>query len=108
MKSRLIGKDTNAGKDGVQKERKVSDDEMAEWHYQCNGHEFGQTSGNGKGLGGLACCSPWGRKESDMTGQLNSNDNNSDTENPGQGLSHTFSSAWAVNGFQTLDPSISA
>ena len=58
VKSRLFGKDTNAGKDGVQKERKVSDDEMAEWHYQCNGHEFGQTSGNGKGLGGLACCSP--------------------------------------------------
>ena len=54
VKSQLIGKDTNAGKDWGQKERKVSDDEMMEWHHWCNGHELGQTSGNGEGLGGLA------------------------------------------------------
>ena len=44
---------------------------MAGWHHICNGHEFGQTSGDGEGQGGLACCSPWGRKESDTTGGLN-------------------------------------
>ena len=35
---------------------------MAEWHHWCNKHELGQTSGDGEGQGGLACCSPWGRK----------------------------------------------
>ena len=40
-------------------------------HHQFNGHEFGQTSGDGEGQGSLACRSPWGCKESDMTWQLN-------------------------------------
>ena len=39
---------------------------MAGWHHQCNGHELGQTPGDGKGQGGLVCCSSSGRKESDM------------------------------------------
>ena len=34
---------------------------------QFNGHELGQTPGDGEGQGGLACCSPWGRAESDTT-----------------------------------------
>ena len=34
---------------------------------QLNGHEFEQTLGDGEGQGSLVCCSPWGRKESDMT-----------------------------------------
>ena len=46
---------------------------MVGWHDRCNGHDLGQTSGDGKGRGGLACCSPWGCKESDMTGRLNNN-----------------------------------
>ena len=46
---------------------------MAVWHHQCNGHELGQTLGDGEGQGGLVCCSPWGGKESDMTGQLKNN-----------------------------------
>ena len=46
---------------------------MAGWHDQWNGHELGQTSGDGEGEGSLACCSPWGRKELDMTGRLNNN-----------------------------------
>ena len=46
---------------------------MAGWHHQCNEHEFGQTLEDGEGQGGLACCSPWGHKELDMTGQLNNN-----------------------------------
>ena len=41
---------------------------MAGWHHQCSGPEFGQTSGDGEGHGGLACCSPGGHKESDTTG----------------------------------------
>ena len=36
-----------------------------------DGHEFGYTVGVGDGQGELACCSPWGRKESDTTEQLN-------------------------------------
>ena len=47
-------------------------DEMVGWHHQLNGHEFEKTPGVGDGQGGLACCSPWGRKESDTTERLNS------------------------------------
>ena len=48
---------------------------MGGWHHQCNGHELEQTLGDGEGQGGLACCSPWGHKELDMTGQLKNNKN---------------------------------
>ena len=44
---------------------------MVGWHHQLNGHEFKQTPGDGEGQGGLACCSPWADKESDMTERLN-------------------------------------
>ena len=40
---------------------------MVRQHHQLNGHEFEQTLGDGEGQGSLACCSPWGRKESDQT-----------------------------------------
>ena len=46
-------------------------DEMVEWHHQLNGPKFEQAPGVGEGQGSLACCSPWSRKESDMTEQLN-------------------------------------
>ena len=46
---------------------------MIAWHHQCNEHELGQASGDGERQEGLACCSQWGRKELDMTGQLNNN-----------------------------------
>ena len=36
--------------------------EMVGWHYQLNGHELGQTLGDGEGQGSLAYCSPWDRK----------------------------------------------
>ena len=49
----------------------MTEDEMVGWHDQLNGHEFGQAAGVGDGQGSLACCSPWGRKELDMTEQLN-------------------------------------
>ena len=73
-KSQLIGKVPDAGKDWGQKEKRALEDEMAGWHHWCNGHELGQTSGDGEGQGGLVCCSPWGCKESDTSGRLNSND----------------------------------
>ena len=46
-------------------------DEMAGWHHWLDGRESGWTPGVGDGQGGLACCSPWGRKESDTTERLN-------------------------------------
>ena len=67
----LIGKDTDAGKDWRREEKGTTEDEMVGWHHQLNGHEFELTLGVGDGQGGLAYCSPWGRKESDMTEWLN-------------------------------------
>ena len=46
-------------------------DEMVGWHHQLDEHEFEQSPGVGDGQGRLACCSPWGHKESDRTEQLN-------------------------------------
>ena len=71
-KSWLIGKDPDAGKDWGQEEKWAREDETIEWHHRCNVHELRQTLGDGEGQGGLACCSPWGCKESDATWQLNS------------------------------------
>ena len=70
-KSWLIWKDPDAGKDWGQAEKGMTEDEMAGWHHQLNGHEFGWTPGVGDGQGGLVCCGSWGHKESDMTEQLN-------------------------------------
>ena len=44
---------------------------MVGWHHQLDGHEFEQALGVVDGQGSLACCSPWGCKESDSTEQLN-------------------------------------
>ena len=44
----------------------MPEDEMVRKHHQLNGHELGQTPGDSEGQGGLACCSPWGRRESDV------------------------------------------
>ena len=44
---------------------------MVEWNHWLSGHEFEQALRVGDGQGSLACCSPWGSKESDMTEQLN-------------------------------------
>ena len=49
----------------------MTEDEMVGWHHQLNGHGFGWTPGVGDGHGGLARCSSWGHKESDMTERLN-------------------------------------
>ena len=62
----FIGKDPDAGKDWRQ-EKAMTEDKMVGWHHRLNGHQFEQAPGAGDGQGGLACCSPWGCKESDMT-----------------------------------------
>ena len=71
----LIRKDPDAGKAWRQEEKGTTEDEMVEWHHQLNGHNFEQALGDGEGQGSLACCSPWGRKDSDMTVRLNNNYN---------------------------------
>ena len=65
LEKTLIWKRLKAGGEGVK------EDEMVGWHHQLNGHEFASTPGVGDGQGGLACCSPWGRREVDMTERLN-------------------------------------
>ena len=75
VKSRLIRKDPDVGKGWRQEEKEMTEDEMVGWHHRLNGHEFEQAPGDGEGQGSLACCSPWVRKESDMTEQLNNNNN---------------------------------
>ena len=51
----------------------TTEDEMVGWHHLRDGHEFEQAPEVGDRQGGLVCCSPWGRKESDTTEQLNKN-----------------------------------
>ena len=70
-KNWLIRKDPDAGEDWRQEEKLMTEDEMVGWHHWLNGHEFEQTLGVGDGQGNLACCSPWGHKESDTTEWLN-------------------------------------
>ena len=64
-KNRFIGKDPDAGKDWRQEEKGTTENEMFRWHHWLSAHEFKQTPGDSKGQGDLlACCSPWGPKES--------------------------------------------
>jgi len=71
-KSWLIRKDPDAEKDWRQ-EKGMTEDEMVGCHHWLNGHEFEQSPGDGEGQGNLACCSPLGHKESDVTVRLNKN-----------------------------------
>ena len=71
VKNWLIRRDPDAGKDWRQEEKGMTEDEMVGWHHWLNGHEFEQAPGVGDGQGGLVCCSPWGRKKSDMNERLN-------------------------------------
>ena len=70
-KSQYTGKDPDAGKDWGQEERGSTEDEIVGWHHWLNGYEFEQIQGDSEGQGSLACCSSWGRKESDMAWWLN-------------------------------------
>ena len=55
------------------REKGVTEDEMARWHHQLNGHEFEQTQGESEGQASLECCSPGDCKKLDMTEELNNN-----------------------------------
>ena len=70
-KSWLIGKDPDAGKDGGQEEKGMTEDEMVGWHHWLDGHGIGGTPEVDDGQGGLACCGSWGCKELDITEWLN-------------------------------------
>ena len=62
VKSQLVGKDPDAGKDWRQEEKGTTEDKMVGWHHRLDGHEFEQALGDGEGQGSLACCSPWDRR----------------------------------------------
>ena len=47
---------------------------MVGWHHQLSGHESEQVPGDGEGQGSLACCSPWGHEELDITELLNNSE----------------------------------
>ena len=70
MKSCLIRKDPDTGKDRRQEEKGTTEDEMVGWHHRLNGHEFEQALGDGEEQRGLVCCNSWAHKELDMTEQL--------------------------------------
>ena len=61
----------DSGKDWRWEEKGMTEDEMAGWHHQLDGHEFECTLGVGDGQEGLVCCNSWGRKESDTSERLN-------------------------------------
>ena len=71
VKSWLIGKDFDAGRDWEQEEKGMTEDEVAGWHHGLDGRESEWTPGVGDGQGGLVCCVSWGHKESDITERLN-------------------------------------
>ena len=71
VKSLLIGKDSDAGRDWGQQEKGMTEDEMAGWHHWLYGRGSQWTPGVGDGQGGLAYCDSWGCKELDTTERLN-------------------------------------
>ena len=75
VKNQLIGKDPDSGKDWGQEEKGTTEYEVVGWHHLLDGHEFEQAPRVGDGQGSLVCCSPWGRKELDMTERLNWTEN---------------------------------
>ena len=70
VKSWLIWKIPDAGKDWGQEEKGMTEDEMVGWHHRLYGHGFGWTPGVGDGQRGLACCGSRGCKKSDTTERL--------------------------------------
>ena len=87
VKSWVIRKDSNAGRNWEQEEKGTTEDEMAGWHHWLNGRESKWTPGVGDGQGGLACCNSWGRKESDKMVHI--------LLKPGlKNFEHYFASVW--------------
>ena len=79
VKKWLIGKDPEVEKDWerpwgwerLRQKKGMTEDKTVGWHHRLDGHEFEQALGVGDGQGSLVCCSPWSRKELDMTEWLN-------------------------------------
>ena len=90
-----LPKERDAGKDWRQEEKGKTEDEMVGWHHQFNGHEFEWFPGDSEGQGSLACCSPWGLKESDTTEWLN---NNNKTLNDVQKMFKWYFGLFSVKG----------
>ena len=84
VKSWLIRKDPDTGKDWGQKAKCAIKYEMVWWHHWLNGYEFEQTPGDSEGQGSLVYYSPWGCKESDTNEQLNNS-------------THTHTYIWSLN-----------
>ena len=81
VKSWLIGKDYDAGRDWGQ-EKGMTEDEMAGWHHRLDGRESEWIPGAGDVQGGLACCDSWGHKELDTTERLNWTELNPNLQQP--------------------------
>ena len=71
VKSQPTGKEPWCWERLKEKDSGAAEDEMFRWHHRLNGHESEKTPGDDEGQNSLVCCSPWGRKESDMTKRLN-------------------------------------
>ena len=94
VKSWLIGKDPDVGKDWEQEEKGTTEDKMVGWHHRLNGHESGWTPGVGDGQAGLvACCGSRGHKQSDTTERLKW------TEKPNQIGQSKLSQYWIITCF---------
>ena len=81
LKNWLIRKDPDAGKDWRWEKKGTIEDKMVGWHHRFDGHEFEQALGDSGGQGSLACCSPWGCKESDTTERQNWTEKNTVVSN---------------------------
>ena len=79
VKSQLIRKDSDTGKDWRQEDKRTTENEMAGWHHWLNAHELEQTLGDNEGQGGVACYSPRSHKKLDTTWWLNNKRNNKST-----------------------------
>ena len=71
MKSQIIGKAPDPGKNWRQMKKREAEDEMVRCHHRLHVHKFVQTPGNSEGQGSLVCYSPWDHKQSDTTERLN-------------------------------------
>ena len=79
LSSLSIWKTLKLGKIEGRRRKGTTEDGLVGWHHWLDGHEFEKAPGDGEGWGSLACCSPWGRKESYITERLNNN--NKDLKN---------------------------
>ena len=98
VKSWLIWKDADAGKDWGQKKKGATEDEMVGWHHRLNGPGFGWSLGVGDEQGGLACCSSWVHKELDTTEQLNWTNTVRESGATVSSSKMTLPSCWIQNG----------